>query len=224
MSENISNEIEYAIDAKGDKHEVVDYRNDPRGATLGFWAFLFNELTLFGVLFAVVGYYMYGYTADFIDGSKEMELSWGTLNTFILLISTLTMALSVVKIKEGKVGASKSNLIITIILSIVFVVIKGYEWSVKIGDNIYPLSHHLMNDLPHGQAIYFDLYFILTGLHAIHVIIGILVMLYVYARLSSGTINQNRHAYISNLALYWDFVHIVWIFLFPLFYLIGAGA
>lgn len=218
MENNTSKEIIY--DKEGNAHEVVDYNDDYTGAKLGFWFFLFTELMLFGAMFLVFTFFFYRFTEDFVVASSTLNLYLGGLNTFILLISTYFMGMSLINLKNNEISKAKIKIYITIILSFVFLTVKYFEWMAEIHHGIYPDSD-LLNSKAHGEILFFGLYFTMTGLHGVHIIIGILLMTWVLVSINKKKTDNKNYILLENVALYWDLVHLVWVFLFPLFYLIG---
>ena len=220
MSVSTSYDPEIVFDkATNTKYVVNDFNNDYTGAKLGFWIFLFTELMLFGAMFLVYGVYFWRSPEEFVAASKYIGLGLGTFNTFVLLVSAFTMGLSLLSIKQGKVELSKKFLLATIILSIVFIVVKYFEWTGKFATGIWPSSDKVL-EAGHGMTLFFGLYFTMTGFHAVHVIVGIAMMIWLYKAIAAGQINQNDFVYLENTTLYWDFVHLVWVFVFPLYYMI----
>jgi len=211
---------EIVKDIHGNSHDVVDFNDDLDGARLGMWFFLFTELMLFGGMFIAYAVYFFDHTNDFAYAAQNMNVWLGGLNTVILLISALTIGLSVLFLKAGKVANAKSFLLTTIILSISFLTVKYFEWTAEFDHGIWPGSETLMA-MSNGTNLYFGLYFTVTGLHAIHIILGIAVMIWVYRKISNGSITPKNFIVFENTALYWDYVHLVWVFAIPLFYMIG---
>jgi len=218
MDEN--NEIIY--DKNGKPHKIVDFNNDYIGAKLGFWLFLFTELMLFGVLFLVFAFFFYQMSESFVQASKTLNLLLGGINTFILLISTYFMGMSLVFLRDEKTKKSMQFIFISIFLAIVFLVIKYFEWSIEINHGIYPNSE-VLNTKDYGEILFFGLYFTMTGFHGLHIIIGIGLMIWVLLLIKKEKIDSKKFVILENVALYWDLVHLVWVFLFPLFYIIGLG-
>ena len=212
-------EPEIIFDKQGNPHKVVDWKHDYEGSKLGFWAFLLTEMMIFGTMFFVYSFYLYQNNADFVHASEEMNRLLGGINTFILLVSALTMGLSLVKLRNGHIQTCKKLIWTTIILAVIFLGIKYTEWSIEIGHGLYPGSPTL-DTLGNGTKLFFGLYFTMTGLHGIHIIVGIGVMLWLLSLINSGKITSTNFVVLENTALYWDFVHIVWVLVFPLFYLI----
>lgn len=213
---------EIVYDKNGNAHEVVDFNDDYEGAKLGMWFFLFTELMLFGGMFLTYAVYFYDYTADFILASQKMNLWLGGLNTVILLFSAATLGLSVLYMKANKVVESKRFLYTTIALALMFIVVKGFEWGAEFSHGIWPDSPTLV-EMAYGVNLYFGLYFTLTGLHGLHVILGIIAMFWVLGKMNDGSINSKQYVVLENFTLYWDYVHLVWVFVVPLFYIIGLS-
>ncbi len=192
---------------------------DDVGAKMGMWLFLFTEMLFFGGMFLLYAVYRAHYSADFSGASSELNRVIGTFNTVILITSSFTAALSLSEIKKGALRSASVSLGITALLGIIFLIIKYTEWSAKIGHGIYPGSAYF-NDLAHGKVLFFSLYFVMTGIHALHVLIGIVVFMVILFMVHSGTVRGNNFIKLENAALYWHFVDIAWIYLFPLLYLL----
>ena len=193
---------------------------DPMAAKIGMWLFLFTEILLFGTLFLVYAVYSYQFKWQFQTASAELNIPIGAVNTLILLTSSLTMALSIAALQRSKKELSIRMMVLTLACALAFLVIKSFEWGAKFEHHIYPGSEHLL-ELTKGEIIFFGLYFTMTGLHALHVIIGGVVILMAMRRVRKGTVHAGRLVFLENTGLYWHLVDLVWIYLFPLFYLIG---
>ena len=193
---------------------------DAEASKIGMWLFIFTELLLFGGLFIVYSVYRYLNPEAFHLAAEELNRTIGTVNTLILLISSMTIAMSTSALQLKKKGTTLGLLTITVLLGIVFLINKYFEWGVKFQHGIWPGSEHLLNDFSQGEILFFGLYFIMTGLHALHIIVGLVLILVTISRVSKGTVHPNRAALLENAGLYWHLVDIIWIFLFPLFYLI----
>jgi cytochrome c oxidase subunit 3 len=192
---------------------------DDVGSRMGLWLFLFSELILFGGMFIIYAVYRFKYPLEFRLAAEELDPLIGTVNTLILLTSSLTVAMSITAIQEGRKNLSLSLVGLTLIFAAVFLVNKYFEWSHKISLGIYPQSPDLVNKPP-GEILYFGLYYVMTGLHALHVIIGMAVLAVMFGSIAKGTIHQHSFVRLEAGGLYWHLVDIIWIFLFPLFYLI----
>lgn len=214
-------EEEFTYDNQGNSYIVTDYKDDYEGGKLGFWVFLLTEVMMFGVLFLLFAIFFYRYGGSFVASSKDLNVWMGGTNTVILLISTYTMGLSTFMMRKGNIKASKSLILITMIMAVIFLGIKAMEWSVDIQHGIY-LGSDILNAKDKGEILFFGLYFVMTGLHGLHIIVGISLMLWVLLLIRSGVIHPEHTIAIKNVTLYWDFVHLIWIVLFPLFYMIGV--
>ena len=198
---------------------VEHKHRDDTGSRMGLWLFLFSELILFGGMFIIYAVYRFLHAEEFRLAAAELDPFIGTINTMILLTSSLTVAMSITAIQQGKKYLSMALVSTTLVLALVFLVNKYFEWSHKISIGIYPQSPELMNK-PRGEILYFGLYYVMTGLHAIHVIIGMAVLGFMLVFIAKGSINRESFVKLEAGALYWHLVDIIWIFLFPLFYLI----
>ncbi len=193
---------------------------DAEASKIGMWLFIFTELLLFGGLFIVYSVYRFMNQDAFHLAAEELNTTIGAVNTVLLLISSMTIAMSTSALQLKKKGATLALLAVTVILGIVFLVNKYFEWGIKFEHGIWPGSEHLLNDFSQGEILFFGLYFVMTGLHALHIIIGLAIILVAAWRVHKGTVNENRAALLDNAGLYWHLVDLIWIFLFPLFYLI----
>lgn len=192
---------------------------DDVGSRMGMWLFLFTELLLFGGLFLLYSVYRFTYADQFHLAAKELNTIVGAFNTAVLLTSSLTMALSIVAIQRDQKLLSIVLQMITILLALFFMVNKYFEWTAKFHHGIYPGSEELLSKQP-GEILFFGLYYVMTGLHGLHVLVG-MVLIAVMARMTrQGTITHDNYVRLENTGLYWHLVDIIWIFLFPLFYLI----
>lgn len=198
---------------------VTHVHRDDVGARMGMWLFLFTELLLFGGMFILYSVYRYKYPDAFHLAAKELNTIVGTFNTAILLTSSLTMALSITAIQRNKKNLSILFQIFTIILALGFMVNKYFEWSIKFHHGIYPGSETLLAK-PSGEIIFFGLYYVMTGLHGLHVIIGVILISVMMRFTSKNIITCESYVKLESAGLYWHLVDIIWIFLFPLFYLI----
>lgn len=197
----------------------IHLHRDDEGSKIGMWLFIFTELLLFGGLFITYSIYRFRNPDAFHLAAEELDLSVGLINTIVLLVSSATIAMAHSAVQQGKIGHSKLLTSLTIVLAIVFLINKYFEWGAKIEHHLYPGSEYLM-ELSRGEILFFGLYFAMTGLHALHIVIGLVLMFVVLARLQNNSLNQGNHQLIENSGLYWHLVDIIWIFLFPLFYLI----
>ncbi len=187
------------------------------------WLFLYSEIMLFGALFILYAAYFLKYQSGFAAGGSELDLTLGTANTLILLTSSFAVASSLAAVQKGSMKLSGAFLLSAIVLGMVFLGIKYFEWSHKISAGIYPGSAAFKAADPagHGRIIFYNLYFTMTGIHAVHVTIGLIVLMITFAFTASGRISRDNHALLENAGLYWHLVDILWIFIFPMLYLIA---
>jgi cytochrome c oxidase subunit 3 len=259
----------------GHPHSVaLEHHKDYVGSKIGIWLFLFTEILLFGGLFLLYAVYRSDYTQDFHNAANELDTLVGAANTIILLTSSLTVALSIAAVHHGNRKLAIIMLVLTVVLGGWFMVNKYFEWGAKISHGVYPGSEFLRHH-PKGEIIFFGLYFTMTGLHGLHVVVGMILLTVMIFKLfgqprsqvrfvdghgleqaRGGRIvfkdGQDREVWSSeqlddsvqavtmnvkfwpvpkrfhvadfgqleNSGLYWHIVDIIWIFLFPLFYLI----
>jgi len=200
-------------------HEHSHVHRDDFGAKIGMWLFLFTELLLFGGLFILYMAYRVQYSEAFHFAAKELNIGLGTLNTIVLLTSSLTMALSIAALQRHKKQLSLFLLGSTIFMALLFMVNKYFEWSAKFSHGIFPGSADLM-DRDKGEIVFFGMYYAMTGLHGLHVIIGVILLSFMYVFVKRGSVNPDNYIKLENSGLYWHLVDLIWIFLFPLFYLL----
>jgi cytochrome c oxidase subunit 3 len=207
------------------KHHFEDMRQQREAATLGMWLFLATELLFFGGLFAAYLVYRIWYPATFGQASRQLHLAFGATNTVILITSSLTMALAVNASAVGRRGQLVVCLIVTMALGSAFLGIKGIEYYQKFVEHLIPGPAFRFEgaDSLHAQ-IFFSLYFALTGLHALHMIIGLGILAVMLTMAVRGRFTPEWHTPVEVSGLYWHFVDIIWIFLFPLLYLIDRHA
>jgi cytochrome c oxidase subunit 3 len=192
---------------------------DDEASKLGMWLFLFTELLLFGGLFLVYTIYRYMNADTFLHASYELDVVMGTVNTVVLLTSSWTVAMSITAMQKGNVKLSVWLVVITIVFALVFLVNKYFEWSAKISHGIFPgLDHY--NHMEPGEKMFFFLYYFMTGLHGLHVIVGGVLLGFVLWAIKKKRTRPDQYMFLENAGLYWHLVDVIWIFLFPLFYLI----
>lgn len=192
---------------------------DYAGSKLGMWLFLFTEILLFGGLFLVYSVYRSMYPPDFHVAAAGLSTVLGTVNTVILLTSSLTMALAITAVQRGRDRASVMLQSATIALGLVFLVNKYFEWSGHIHEGLYPNAPELLTR-SHGQVLFYGLYYVMTGLHGLHVVAGLVLIAIMLSLTMRKRITGSDHGRLENAGLYWHLVDLIWIYLFPLFYLI----
>lgn len=189
-------------------------------ATLGMWTFLATEILFFGGLFLSYIVYRTVYPNAFALASHHTILLFGTVNTAILLTSSLTMALAVHAAKEGKNKAIVRLLLCTIVLGLSFLAVKGLEYHQDLDEHLWP-GPNFKSSLPPQSQIFWVLYWIMTGVHAVHVTVGVGVISFIAFQAARRKYSSEYHTPVEITGLYWHFVDIIWIFLYPLLYLIN---
>ena len=205
-------------------HHFEDFDQQNESTTLGMWAFLASEIMFFGAVFVALGIYRSAYPTAFAEASNELSVPMGTFNTVVLIASSLTMALAV---RAGQLGQRKGIagwIGATILLSLVFFGVKFVEYSHKFDHHLVP-GPNFTDQFVHPQSeLFFGFYFAMTGLHALHMVIGVGVMIWFGILAWRGKFTTQYNTPIEMLGLYWHLVDLVWIFLFPLLYLVGRHA
>jgi cytochrome c oxidase subunit 3 len=202
------------------QHHFYDMEQQLEASILGMWVFLVTEVMFFGGMFMAYIVYRNWYPDAFAHGSNELNVTLGAINTLVLICSSLTMALAVRAAQVGSRPGQVVNLILTMMFGTTFLVIKFFEYKAKFDHHLVP-GLNFNPDLPHPSQIFFSLYFLLTGIHAAHMIVGLGLMSVMLRLAWKGTFTREYYAPIEISGLYWHFVDIVWIFLFPLLYLLG---
>ena len=230
------------------QHHFDTMAQQREAATLGMWVFLLTEVLFFGGLFIAYTLYRMWYYEAFAQASKSIAISWGLFNTAVLIGSSLTMALAVRSAQTNQRKATVNWLLATIVLGSVFLGVKVIEYADKFEHHHVPGPHFVWaaaheagpgaaheaaapaesghaltmgpDELQRTTQIFFSLYFTMTGLHALHMIVGIVILFIIAWMAHQGRFDSEWHAPVEMTGLYWHFVDIVWIFLFPLLYLV----
>jgi cytochrome c oxidase subunit 3 len=200
-------------------HAHEEHRDDVADR-MGMWLFIFTELLLFSGLFIVYAVFRAQYHEDFHIAGFQLNVFVGTLNTVALIVSSATVAMSITAVQKDDKKMALILIGITLFLAAVFLVNKYFEWGHKIHLGLYPGSEIMMS-LQRGQSLFFGLYYFMTGLHALHIIIGMTLLIIIMIKVNKGSINKTDYVFLENGALYWHLVDLIWIFLFPLLYLIA---
>lgn len=204
-------------------HQFDDLGQQREASTLGMWAFLVTEIMFFGGLFLGYSVYRFNYPEAFAEGSHHLDIMLGSINTAVLIGSSLTMALAVRGAQLGRRNTAVGSLLLTVLLGCVFLGIKAVEYGHKFKEQLVPGTSfgYSSTQVDPGQLeLFFSFYFAMTGLHAFHMIIGVAILLILVWRTWKGCFTPTYYAPVEMTGLYWHFVDIVWIFLFPLLYLI----
>lgn len=203
------------------QHHFDTLEQQQNASLLGMWMFLVTEVLFFGGFFMAYILYRWMYNASFHDASHHLNVWMGLGNTIVLIGSSLTMALAVRASKTGEQSKLVLFLVLTLVLGGIFLGVKVYEYSDKFAHHLVPGPHFQYTPaaLKNGAEIYYSLYFGMTGLHATHMIFGGLVLVPLIVMAARGKFGPAWYTPIELFGLYWHFVDIVWIFLFPLLYL-----
>ena len=212
-------------------HQFEDLEQQHETDTLGIWVFLVTEIMFFGGMFAAYTIYRSLYPVAFEAGSRALNVRLGAINTMVLLSSSFTMAMAVRSAQTARRKALTLFLVLTMLLGVLFLGIKGIEYHGEYFDRVVPS----LNFAPQGEVLqrfttgglgraelFMCFYFFMTGLHALHMIIGLSLLLVVLLRARCGVFSSQYYAPVEVMGLYWHFVDIIWIFLFPLLYLVGG--
>lgn len=183
------------------------------------WLFIFTELLLFTGLFMTYTLFRYKNWQAFHLAAEELDTFIGALNTVILLTSSATIAMSITALQQGKKKLTLALMGFTMLVGIVFLVNKYFEWGMKFEHGLYPGSETLQQ-FGKGEVLFFGLYFFMTGLHALHIVAGLIFIGFVFYFVVRDKVRPDNFVLLENAGLYWHLVDIIWIFLFPLFYLI----
>lgn len=203
-------------------HQFEDAGQQHHAAWLGMWVFLATEVMFFGGMFTGYAFYRSSYPGAFAAGSDRLDVLLGAINTAVLIGSSFTMALAVHAAEEGRRRAIVNCLLLTMLLGAVFLGIKSYEYYQKFVEHLVP-GWDFRFEAPFDRTaqIFFSFYFAMTGMHALHMIIGIGLLSVMAWKARRGRFSAAYHTPVELTGLYWHFVDLIWIFLFPLLYLVG---
>jgi cytochrome c oxidase subunit III len=204
------------------QHHFADMSQQKEAGTLGMWLFLVTEVMFFGGMFTAYIVYRTLYPVAFLGGSHHLDINLGAINTAVLITSSMTMVLAVYYAQKGERNKLVLFLVLTMILGVVFLGIKSVEYHHKFVEHLIPgpTFEFPKDGHPQQAQLFFSLYFAMTGMHALHMIIGIGVLLTLTVMSVRNRFSPQYYAPVEISGLYWHFVDIIWIFLFPLLYLI----
>ena len=190
-------------------------------AKIGMWLFLATEILMFGGLFVGFGLMQSKFPEAFLQAHHHLDKSLGALNTIVLLVSSFTMVMAVWSASKSKQKQLIIYLLITLVCAGIFLVVKYFEYSHKFHEGLLPgrFYHHAGDTVP-GQFMFFSFYFMMTGLHGFHILGGMVVITWLLIRAMKGHFNANYYTPVDLVGLYWHLVDMIWIYLFPLLYLI----
>lgn len=197
----------------------MEHAIDKTGVRIGMWIFLYSEIILFGGLFVLYAVYFHMHPESFVEGGRELDRIIGAANTLVLLFSSFTVAASITAIQKRQKNLAIGLLGGSIGCGVIFLVNKYFEWGAKFHHDLYPNSDTLIDGEP-GLNIFFGLYYTITGLHGLHVIIGMILLSISLVLVIRNKVTDERYAMLENSGLYWHLVDLIWIFVFPLFYLV----
>ena len=202
-------------------HHFKDAMHEFISSKEGIWLFMVTEILMFGGLF--VGYFLMHamHPETFAEGARYLDWVKGAINTVVLIASSLTMALAIHYIQVGKNAKATQALIFTLICGFIFLGIKYMEYSHKIHEGLLPGRFFNHEAVASNMGLYFGFYFTMTGLHGIHVILGMSLITWVLIRHLRGDFDPHYFTAVEGVGIFWHIVDLVWIFLFPLLYLIG---
>ncbi len=198
---------------------VAHVHRDDEGSKMGMWLFLFTELLLFGGMFILYASYRFMYPDAFKVAAMRLDTLIGAVNTILLLTSSLTVVIAIIALRRNQKTFSIYMLLFTVVAGGAFLVNKYFEWSAKFHHGIYPKGP-AMADMSDGENVFFGLYYVMTGLHALHIVVGLVFILFMVYFIMKDKQTADNNQRLENAGLYWHLVDIIWIFLFPLFYLI----
>ena len=203
-------------------HHFDDYKQQVRAEKIGMWLFLATEILMFGGLF--VGYLIYHaeYPETFKAGAEFLDWKKGAVNTVVLLFSSWTMVTGIYYAQKDQIKKSQLMLAITLLCGLIFMFIKYLEYSHKFHDGIFPGAYfsYTGEGLVEGLPLYFSFYYLMTGLHASHVMIGLALIAWMLLKTYKKQIGSHHYMPLEYVGLFWHLVDLIWIFLFPLLYLV----
>lgn len=200
--------------------QYADHAHQSHASRLGMWVFIGSEVLFFTVLFTIFAWFRTRYTADFSEAARHAKVVIGSANTFVLLTSSFSMATAVDAVRRGRRSLLLVTLGVTLLLGLAFLGLKLYEYSLHIDEGALPGATYRFAEAPtRGGLLFFTLYWVATGFHALHMVIGVGLVAWLIVRAARGAYSPESHATIENVGIYWHFVDLVWIFLWPLFYL-----
>jgi cytochrome c oxidase subunit 3 len=203
-------------------HQFDNAAQQQDAANIGMWAFLVTEVLFFGGMFLGYSIYRYRFPQAFALSSNHMDIVLGTINTAVLITSSLTVVLAIQAARQDRRDALVRLLGLTIVLGFIFLGLKSTEYYHKYQEHLVPgMNFAYPDDAARHAAIFFSFYFAMTGMHALHMIIGIAIFAFLIRAARRGRYTSVYYTPVEIAGLYWHFVDIIWIFLFPLFYLLG---
>ena len=204
-------------------HHFKSMDQQTSSGKLGMWIFMSQEILFFSGLFCAYAYVRFMYPDAVVEGLRFMDWRIGGINSIILLVSSLTMSLCVHATRSNKPALARNYLLATMACGLLFLGIKGFEWFSHFHEGLYPGAY--FKPLPElgihaeGAHIFFGVYYIMTGMHGLHIVVGLGLMCWMLVRICRKEFNNEHYVALENTSLFWHLVDIVWIFLYPLIYL-----
>ncbi len=206
----------------GLQHHFANMTQQFEAAKLGMWLFLVTEVLLFGGLFVGYGIMHAKHPEAFVAAHHHLDWRLGALNTIVLFLSSFTMVMGVWSAQSGQKKKLIAFLLLTVVLALVFMGVKYVEYSHKFHEGLLPGKYYShQGDTVPGQFMFFSFYFMMTGLHGIHVLLGIVAILWITFRAWRNQFSAQYYGPVDIVGLYWHLVDLIWIYLFPLMYLIS---
>jgi cytochrome c oxidase subunit III len=212
------------------QHHFATMEQQADTTKIGMWLFLATEVLLFGGLFVGFGMMQSRYPQEFVEAHEHLQRPLGALNTIVLLVSSWTMVMAVMSAKKGDRKKVVMYLTFTILCACIFLGVKYFEYSHKFEEGLLPghwyrtqatdTVHEPNGAISHGYATFFSFYFMMTGLHGIHILVGIILLAWIAVRANRGEFSHAFFTPVDLIGLYWHLVDLIWIYLFPLYYLI----
>ena len=203
-------------------HHFASADDEFEAAKQGMWVFMVTEVLMFGGLFVAYAIFRGLYPEMFHEAHEHLSVPMGMLNTIVLILSSISMAYAVSSTQRGRRKRAIRSLMVTIVLACCFLVVKYFEYSHKFHDGLLPGAHFTNTEIKAPKAdLFFSLYFMMTGLHGIHILIGIGLISWLIWRSRRGDFSPGYYTPVELVGFYWHFVDLVWIYLFPLLYLVG---
>lgn len=192
-------------------------------AKFGIWLFMATEILMFGGLFVLYAIYKHKYPGIFIEGSRSLDWKMGCLNTAVLITSSLTMALGIYFLQKNQKNKAVFSLFFTVACGAVFMIVKYFEWTHKFHLGIFPGKYFAATAEYGNQALYYSIYYTMTGLHGVHVLVGMGLITWVAIKAAKGHFGPHYYTPVEGVGIFWHLVDLIWIYLFPLLYLIDMA-
>jgi cytochrome c oxidase subunit 3 len=192
-----------------------------QAAHVGMWVFLATEVLLFAALFTAYAVYRVDYPETFRAAREHMKVGIGTANTYLLVTSSICVAFAVWAVRQERTGLATFLLLVAVVLGLGFLTLKGVEYAEHVREGALPGRWYALEEFPRpGASLYFTLYFLLTGVHALHVLVGVSVLAVLTVQTAWGKYSGRYHTPLELGGMYWHLVDIIWLFVWPLLYLV----